>query len=182
MNSLFRNLALSVGLSLALTACGEAPARPPGVVRIAFDQVGQGASEPLPSPDTTGAAWVMDGTRGISFARPGSSPFMTLSCVADNAGLAQVRIVRQSPADPHARAMLALIGNRRIARIKIDAVPAGKRWLWQASLPADDPQLDGLAGYGSLEATIPGAGTLKLAASDLPGQLIEACRRSLPQG
>ena len=84
-------------------------------------------------------------------------------------------ITRYAPADPQAKAVLALIGNGHVERLFIDAVPSGTGWVWQAAFPAADPRLEVLTGQQRVEATIPGAGTLVLNPGTLAGPFIARC-------
>lgn len=133
------------------------------------------ASDPLPSPDTQGAIWAaVAGQDRLLYGKPGEPPLFALTCLAGGDGFA-IRFTRYSPADEGAKAFMALIGNGHVGRFKVDAVPAGKAALWQGETSVDDERLDVLTGGNAIEATIPGAGSMKLNASSLPGQLIEAC-------
>jgi len=68
-----------------------------------------------------------------------------------------------------------VISNSINSRFRVDAVLRDHEWRWEGTLPADDSQLDVFEG-GQFEATLPGGGTLKVAASRVPGQFIEWCR------
>jgi hypothetical protein len=83
-------------------------------------------------------------------------------------------------ADPHAKAILALIGNGHVSRLKIDAAREGNRWLWRGSEPATSPNFEGLTGARQVEATVPGAGSLIFNPSQTPGALIDRCRSLAP--
>jgi hypothetical protein len=69
-----------------------------------------------------------------------------------------------------------VIGNGKISRFEVDAARVDGEWRWQATLPADDPQLEVFAGSNRLEATLPGGGTVKIEGSAAPGQFIAQCR------
>ena len=77
---------------------------------------------------------------------------------------------------------MALIGNGHVARLKVDATKSGDGFLWQGDTPLSNDRLEALTGSRGLEATVPGAGTLKLNPSPLPGQLIESCRAEAKAG
>ena len=178
-NTRLRHLVILAALPLA--ACNPEPADTPAVTRIALDQAGLEATDQRYSPDTTGAAWLAVDAQRIAFALPGKPPWLSLSCEQASAiAPPQFRIIRHAPADPHAKAFFALIGNGRIARLKLDAIKAGAGWRWEGVVAAQDPVLDVLDGSNSLEGTLPGAGTLKLNASGLPRDLLAACRRLAP--
>ena len=160
---------------LALQAC-----QPPAADNYAergqpVDNAAQ-ASDPLPSPDTKGAVWAaVSGQEKLLYGRPGMPPLFALACV-DDAGSSAIRFTRYSPADEGAKAFMALIGNGHVGRFKVDATPVGEASLWQGETPITDDRLEVLTGRNAVEATIPGAGSIKLNASGLPGQMIEACR------
>ncbi len=167
--------------ALLLAACHSQPSASTPAARIALDQVGQDGSDQYVSPDTTGAGWQADGAQRIGFSLPGKPAWLTLACEQpDPAAAPNIRFIRHAPADPGAKALFAVIGNGRIARLKIDAIRDGKSWHWEGAVPVDDPRLDVLKGPNRIEATLPGAGTLKLNASSMPGQLLAECRRFLP--
>ncbi len=160
---------------VALAAC-QPPASDEYVERSRIAQSGEGASQPITSPDTTGAIWAPGGkdTR-LLYGKPGERPLFAIECVDDAAG-PRIAYTRFAAADPHAKALLALIGNGHVARFKIDAVQVNDAWLWQGSVEADIQGLDALTGTRDVEATVPGAGSIILNASALPGELVENCR------
>ena len=135
------------------------------------------ASDPLPSPETENARWVRANDHRIVYGIPGTPALMALECiekdeVADN----RVSISRLSPADEGAGALMALIGNRAIGRIEVDATLIGGRFLWLGEVAADDPALEPLIGEEPLTATVPGAGLVDLNPSALPTELLALCR------
>ena len=79
-------------------------------------------------------------------------------------------------ADHVKAAILALIGNSHVTRLFVNAVETGDAWTWRGAVAADEPGLDALTGGRSVEATVPGAGSVILNASPLPGELIDRCR------
>lgn len=173
---MLRPLTISVAI-LALTACGQQHGD--AVERIAFDSINASPSQPLPSPDTTGAEWQpLDGARSIRFGKPGEAPMLTIACELNGNQPADIHIVRNARADPGAKALFALLGSSHNSRLNINARLNGSDWRWESLLPATDPLLDVFTEGGAVEATIPGAGTLKLAASDQPGRLLTWCRRA----
>lgn len=144
--------------------------------RVDLAQTGSFASAAQPSPDTEGAGWAASQTAGrIIYGQPGGAPLVALECIGAR-GAANVQLTRFAPADPEALAFAALVGNRLVARIPVDAVPAGRAWIWQGALPADQPALDALADPVSIELTIPGAGTTVINPSPLPLALLAQCR------
>ena len=167
--------------SVLTLACCKPPATDDYVARVGLDKR-QGPGEPIDSPDTEGAVWAPSREEGrIIYGIPGDKPLMTLAC--ETGGPAPViRYTRNAPADPEAQAVLALIGNGHVARLWIDAEEAGTSWRWVGKVPADDPRLEALTGGRQIEATVPGAGSLILNPSRLPGELVGSCRqRSRPQ-
>lgn len=171
-------------ISLALAACSQSqsrevvdtnPAAGGYPARMALGDA------PLPSEQAPvqpqGGAWSTNGP-AVSFAVPGQPSLFTVTCSHDAAGAASLEIFRQTRAEEGAKAMLALIGNGRIARLPLDATLAGEAGLWRGTIPAADPRLDVLKGGNRIEATLPGGGTLLLPASREPGRVLEECRAS----
>lgn len=156
---------------LFLAAC-KPPAADGYVERVDLAQAGPFASEPLPSPDTTGAIWAASDTPGrILFGPPGKPPLVALACSGKS-----IELTRFSPADPDAKAFAAIVGNSHVVRIPVDAVPSGRASIWRGKIAADNPGLEALTGAGPVELTIPGAGTVLLNPSPLPGELVLRCR------
>lgn len=158
-----------------LTACNP-PAAEDYVARIGV--AGRDApSPPIASPDIEGALWALSAASSdrLVYGKPGQRVLFALACSKDDAGPV-LTYTRFAAADPHAKAILALIGNGHVARLKIDAVRSGSGWLWQGSEPATSPSFEGLTGGRQVEATVPGAGSLILNPSPLPGELVQRCR------
>lgn len=160
---------------LLLTGCNP-PASEEYKERTRISVEREGPAPPIASPDSEGAIWapVADGMR-LLYGRPGDQPLMDLACRVDDG--ARIVFTRFAPADPEAKAFLALIGNGHVSRLKVDATRIEGRWLWHGATSAVDPALDVLTGRRQVEATIPGAGSLILNPSALPGDLVERCRR-----
>ncbi|QYJ06676.1 hypothetical protein [Qipengyuania flava] len=160
---------------LLLSAC-KPPAADDYVERARIDRSSEGPSDPIDSPDTSRAIWAAasEGER-LLYGNPGERPFFAIECVTERAEpvIAYTRFAR---ADPHAKAVLALIGNSHVARFKIDAARIGDIWRWDGEAPALDPRWDVLTGTREVEATVPGAGSVILNPSPLPGTLVEDCR------
>ncbi|MDC0887247.1 hypothetical protein OAS19_05605 [Altererythrobacter sp.] len=161
--------------AFSMTAC-QPPATDDYVERMALDDTQPPASLPLPSPDTEGAIWAPAGTEGrLLYGIPGQTPFLAVQC--DSSGSSpELRFTRFSPADRDAQAMMALVGNSHVERLPVDAIYNGRAWLWEGSARARDPDMDVLTGPRSVEATIPGAGSLILNPSPLTRDLVNACR------
>ena len=169
---MFRLVAL--GALLCIAAC-KPPAADEYVARTQIT-TRQAPSEPLDSPDTEGAVWAESrGALRLIYGKPGERPLLALECTGSEAAptIAYTRFVH---ADPHAKAILALIGNSHVARLKIDATRSDEAWLWQGEIAADSPDLEALTGPRQVEATVPGAGSVILNPSSAPGALIARCR------
>lgn len=166
---------------LALTACRQdtAPA-PEAVESIALDELGQRPARAYPSPDTSGAGWMVaaDG-QAIHFGNPAEAPWLTLSCELDEAPIG-FTIIRHAEALPGQTALFPFVGNGMRSRFLSDATlaqtPEGGEWRWETHLPADDPQLDVFAGTRDITATLPGRGMLEIVGSRIPGQFLDWCR------
>jgi hypothetical protein len=166
----------AAGPLLLLAACHRGEQAPVRGQRISLDAVDNDGEQPLPSPDTKDAAWTPTSNgQAIDFGRPGEKPFLTLACNV-KADPPRMTIIRHVPARPGEKALFPVLGSSTTSRFKVDATLADREWRWQATLPADDAQLEVFASKGALEATLPGGGTLKIAASAVPGQFIGWCR------
>jgi hypothetical protein len=163
-------------LVFALTAChrGAAP-----VERISLDEARGGPEAPISAPDTKDAAWTVsaDGKR-IDFALPGGKPLLTLECRMGGA-VPVVRIERHVRSRPGESALFPVLGSGPNARFLLAAAEEGGEWLWRGDVPVTDSQLD-VFKAGKLEATLPGGGSLLIAASPMPGELVDRCREGVP--
>ncbi len=159
---------------LLLAGCGDAaPQRP---ARISLDEVRQQSEEPLASPDTAKAAWIVRGDgQAVDFGAKAAAPLLSLECDLRGAPVS-VAVVRHAPARPGLTALFPVLGNGGIERFKVDAGLVDGEWRWQAVLPAQDPQLDVFVGQADLEATLPGGGTLAIEGSRVPGEFVTWCR------
>jgi hypothetical protein len=178
MPSSVRNAATvaTVLLLTTLAACHRAEQEPVEAQRIAFDKVPTQGEEPLASPDTKAASWAVSASGlALDFGNPGGPPLMTLAC-NPKAVPAQITVIRHARARAGEKALFPVIGNGKISRFEVDAARVDGEWRWQATLPADDPQLEVFAGSNRLEATLPGGGTVKIEGSAAPGQFIAQCR------
>ena len=167
--------------ALPLVLAGLAACHPPAaddyVERVPLDRARGEQRAPIASPQVEGAIWARSGgIDRIVYGKPGQAPLLALECAGEGAQRT-LAITRFAEADPQAKALMALVGNGHIARLKIDAAWNGKAWLWQGSYAPGDPRLEVLTGPREVEATIPGAGTLKLNPSPRPPELVERCRR-----
>ncbi|KUO58166.1 MAG: hypothetical protein APF78_07125 [Sphingomonadales bacterium BRH_c3] len=140
----------------------------------------RGPSEPIDSPDTEGAIWADSAVPArIIYGIAGEPSLISLGCI-EAQGVPTIRLTRYAQADANAKAFAALIGNGHISRIPIDATEVDGEWLWQAELPASDPDWEVLTGRREVAVTIPGAGRVVLNPSPRPGVLIESCIASAP--
>lgn len=167
-------------LPLALLAACNPPAADRYVARIGVEE----RAAPLPpiaSPDTVGAIWAPTAANPMRlvYGKPGEKPLFALAC-GGKPGAPELTYTRFAIADANAKAVLALIGNGHVARLTIDATRSGKYWLWQGSAAPTSEDFEVLTGARQVEATVPGAGSLILNASQLPGELITRCRALAP--
>ena len=167
---------VTAAAALALPAC-KPPPTDAAVARAANLPAPAGPSEPIASPDTEGAVWTVSGgeTR-LVYGIPGDPVLVALECIDAGKPEARLKITRHAAADAGAGALLALIGNRRIARIPVDATKGRGGLLWEGEMPAQSEDWDTLDGLREATVTVPGAGLVKLNPSPLPMQLVEACR------
>lgn len=165
----------AVLLMLAPGACHRAE-EPVEAQRIALDKVPSHGEQPLPSPDTTGAAWTLSANgQSLDFGQAGERPFLTLAC-NPTTDPPQITIIRHARSRAGEKALFPVVGYGKISRFAVDAAHVDGEWRWQGSLPADDPQLEVFDTTHDLEATLPGGGTVKVNGSDAPGQFIAHCR------
>lgn len=164
---------------LLLAGCNP-PAADHYVARVGVTER-DAPSPPIETPDTKGAMWVASPDRAnrLIYGKPGQPPFFALQCEVEG-GQPMLTYTRFARADARAKAILALIGNGHVSRLKIDATRNGETWLWQGREPAESPAFEGLTGGRQVEATVPGAGSLILNPSPLPGDLITRCRSLAP--
>ena len=168
-------LPLIVATLLSLVACDRAE-EPVDPQRISLDAARGEAREPLASPDTDDARWAVapDG-QAVAFGNAGERPFLSLACrVKDDPPT--IRVIRHAEARPGEKALFPVIGNGTISRFKADAALEDDEWRWQAVVPADDALLEVFTGARDIEATMPGAGTLLIEGSRIPGEFIRWCR------
>ena len=169
-------LPLIVATLLPLVACDRAE-EPVDPQRISLDAARGEAREPLASPDTDDARWtVAPNGQAVAFGNAGERPFLSLACrVKDDPPT--IRVIRHAEARPGEKALFPVIGNGTISRFKADAALEDDEWRWQAVVPADDALLEVFTGAREIEATLPGAGSLIISGSRVPGEFIAWCRR-----
>jgi hypothetical protein len=166
--------------ALTLAAC-QPPPTDAAEARVAGLPAGSGPSDPLPSPDTTGAIWAAAGGAAeapmrLVYGVPGQPVLVALECLGAATPAARLQITRNAPADKDAGALLALIGNREVARVPVDATPQGNTSVWQGAASAQLSGWDALADPENATITVPGAGMVTLNPSPLPVGLVTACR------
>ena len=169
-------LRLTALCALTLLSACKPPASDDYVSRTQITDERRAPSTPVASPDTQGAAWVRSEQSGrLLYGKPGEMPLFSLACEGE-----ELVYRRYVAADEDAKAVLALIGNGHVERFFIDAHEEGDAWLWRGSVRADDPRLEVLTGPRSVEATIPGAGSMILNASRQPAEFITRCAGTMP--
>lgn len=181
---MIRVRALLAGLALAggLAGC-KPPPTDAAVARVSLLGPTGAPSEPLPSPDVTGAVWTSTANPlRLVYGVPGKPVLIALECLEPASPEARLRITRHAPADPGASALLALIGNGWIGRFPVDATTVGNRALWQGEVPAAAREWDALKPVREATVTVPGAGLVRLNPSPLPMALVEACRARAGDG
>jgi hypothetical protein len=173
-----RRIVLTASLIAALTLPGcKPPPTDAAMARAASLPTPSGPSEPIASPDVEGAVWTQSGgAMRLVYGIPGQPVLVALRCDGAGTPQAKLTITRQAQADDGAGALLALIGNRRIARIPVDATKVGGQLVWQGALAAAARDWDTLGSLREATVTVPGAGLVRLNPSPLPMQLVEACR------
>ena len=169
-------LPLIVATLLPLVACDRAE-EPVDPQRISLDAARGEAREPLASPDTDDARWtVAPNGQAVAFGNAGERPFLSLACrVKDDPPT--IRVIRHAEARPGEKALFPVLGNGTISRFKAAAALEDDEWRWQAVVPADDALLEDFTGAREIEATLPGAGSLIISGSRVPGEFIAWCRR-----
>jgi hypothetical protein len=166
--------ALAALSCLLLSAC-KPPATDGFVEREARAKPSEGPSQPLDSPETEGAIWSTSATpMRLIYGRPGEPALLAMAC-EHKAGPAQLRFTRFARADKGAQAFLALIGNGHVARIPVDAIESQGQWIWEGYSNPSDQRMEAFSGARAVTATIPGAGMVRLNASPLTSELVEAC-------
>ncbi|WP_336987034.1 hypothetical protein [Altererythrobacter aquiaggeris] len=163
----------------ALCACNP-PAAGEVDERDTTEAAGLGPLAPLASPDTQDAVWgTGTGERRLIYGNPGQPPLISLACENFNTDKAVVRIVRYVPGQSGAKALFALVGNGTVSRLKMDSRWTGKGWQWESAVDPASPDLDVLTGIRSVEATLPGGGSVILNPSQAPRDLINQCRSGI---
>jgi len=169
-------LCTALALAGALAGC-KPPPTDSAAARVSLLAPEGGPSEPIASPDVTGAVWASTANPlRLVYGIPGQPVLLALECLDPKGPEARLKITRHAPADPGASALLALIGNGSIGRFPVDAASLGGQRVWAGEAPALTPEWDALKPEREATVTVPGAGLLKLNPSPLPMALVEACR------
>ena len=160
---------------LALAACSPPDAEAPAARASEVEQVAIPFAS-LPSPDVTGARWVPTSLpQQIVYGKPGQPALIALAC-EQNGPQPHLRLTRFAPAPAGGKAVFAVDGNGYIARWKADAAKTADGFNWQSIVGLEEYKLGALLGPRSIEATVPGTGTVIINQNELPRQLIEQCR------
>jgi hypothetical protein len=171
-------------VSLLLLAACNRPEAPVDGQRISLDDARGSIDQPLPSPDTVNASWkVATNGQSIDFGNPDELPYLTLSChLTDKPPT--IHIIRHVTTRPGEKALFPVIGNGMVSRFKVDATLVNGEWRWEGVVPAEDGSLEVFTGRRELEATLPGAGTLIIDGSAIPGEFVDWCRKggATPEG
>ncbi len=117
------------------------------------------------------AGWVSSPDAAFArFGYPGEPALLSLECRAG-----ALVVTRNVAAPVGAGALFALQGSGRILRLPVDAtaVPGQRGYVWQGTLPADDPHV--AIFEGKFSATLPGGGHFEAPASDAPRAVIRRC-------
>lgn len=169
--------------ALALVCACKPPPTDSAVARVSLLEPAGGPSQPLASPDVTGAVWAStDDPLRLVYGVPGQPVLLALECVEPATPTARLKISRHVPADEGASALLALIGNGWIGRWPVDATEVGSQRLWQGEVSAFQREWGALKPEREATVTVPGAGLLRLNPSPLPMALVMTCRAALKEG
>lgn len=106
----------------------------------------------------------------VRFGYPGEAAQLILECRAGT-----LVVTRNVPAPVGAAALFALQGSGLILRLPVDATaqPGQRGYVWQGMIAPSDPRLSLFE--GDFNGTLPGAGHIEAAASDVPGDVIKRC-------
>jgi hypothetical protein len=164
---------------LTLAACsptGDQSQAPDNAIRIALPT--EPAPLELPPQQPEGAVWSNLANGGVAFGLPGQPALLEVACTHAGDGTALVRYTRRTRAEAGAKALLAIEGNRHVARVPVDVVKAGDPGEWQGAMPARLETAGAIKGGAEMTATLPGGGALKLPPYPGAGALLDSCRAS----
>ena len=162
-------------LALLLAACSPTATTPDGAdgpinaVRVALPV--DEAAATIARPAGVEGAWVSSPDAAFArFGYPGEPALLSLECRKGT-----LVVTRHVAAPVGAEALLAMQGSGLILRLPVDAtaVPGQRGYVWQGTLPADDPHAAILE--GKFAATLPGGGHFEAPASDVPRAVIKRC-------
>lgn len=171
-----RRIAIFASPALLAACSSQAPTPQDSGAPINAVRVPLPESEALPpaaQADPGGAKpiWASQtGSDTVRFGSPGAAPDLSLAC---RQGV--LVVTRHVAAEVGAQALFALQGRSRIVRLAVDAtaIPGGRGYLWQGSLPAGDPAAQVFE--GPFVGTLPDAGKISVPGSDLVRALIRRC-------
>jgi hypothetical protein len=167
---------MALASALSLPGC-KPPPTDAAMARAANLPAAPGPSEPIASPDTSGAVWAASGgALRLVYGVPGQPVLLALECSGAGTADGSLTITRHAVADRGAGALLALIGNGWIGRFPVDATKVRGRYVWQGTVPADRREWEALRPQREASVTVPGAGLVRLNPSPLPMELVETCR------
>lgn len=166
---------LTLLLPLILAACSGGGDEPVEAQRVSLDGARNQPGDPLPSPDTSQARWmVARNGQAIDFGVSADKPMLTLACEV-RANPPKLRIIRHVVARPNEKALLPVLGYGN-SRFAVDATLSDGEWRWEGALPASDRAFDVFETTGKIEATLPGGGSLQIDGSRIPGEFVDWCR------
>lgn len=174
---LMSRLPLATILLLAACSRGEDAETPEQAKRLVLPSQPAPLREPPKQPD--GTVWTATGNGVAAFGVPGQAPLLTIACEKRGSLDAVLRFTRHTRADEGAKALFALEGNGRVARVKLDVVKPGDPGEWQGTVSAFDERIEAIRGSYGVAATLPGGGTLRWGGSAVPGALLTDCRAGL---
>ena len=164
---------------LTLAACspsGEQSQAPDNAIRMPLPTEPAPLEAPPAQPE--GAVWSSLSNGSVAFGLPGQPPLLEVACTHAADGTAMVRYTRRTRAEAGAKALLAIEGNRHVARVPLDVVKPGDPGEWQGAMPAKLETAGAIKGGLEMTATLPGGGALKLPPYSGAGALLDSCRAS----
>lgn len=171
--------ALILLLCPIMAACGDSH-RDDRAIVIPLPET-KASAEPAPAASAAlslshPAVWTHAQSARAAWYGPTDTPaLLALACEGWERRAARLVIVRYTPADKGAQALLAIQGSKGILRLPVSAVKDGQRgYVWRGTLDAADPRAEVLLGNG-LKATVPGGGEIKLPPLGAAGALVSGC-------
>lgn len=164
---------------LTLAACSPSSDQqrvPDNAIRIALPTEPAPLEAPPLQPE--GAVWSNLANGGVAFGLPGHPALLEVACTHAADGTALIRYTRRTRAEAGAKALLAIEGNRHVARVPLDVVKAGDPGEWQGTMTARLETAGAIKGGADMTATLPGGGALKMPPYSGAGALLDSCRAS----